>query len=461
MIDLGDYKANSTVRAFWATNAVAGESITRATNGTLRIYKNLTTTERASASGVTDTEDFDTLTGVHAFSIDLSDNTDAGFYAAGNDYFVVLAGATIDGKSINYPIAKFSIENREYRADVLKNNGTAITSSAGRQEVNTTHVAGTAQTAKDLGEINVTNLNTLSGHDPGATLGTSTLTQAQVTGGAYSMQSASCVLGDARIANLDATVSSRAAAALFTGITSVAQWLGLMAGKQTGNSTARTELRATGAGSGTFDETTDSIEAIRDRGDAAWTTATGFSTLDAAGVRSAVGLASANLDTQLDAIPTAAENRAEMDSNSTKLADILTDTAEIGVAGAGLTNIDLPDQTMNIVGNITGNLSGSVGSVTAAVSTTSNVKKNQALSNFTFLMTDDTNHEPMTGLTVAVTRKLDNGSFGAGTLSAVMEVGNGLYAVDFGAGDLNGDVVTLRATATGADDTYERLVTQP
>lgn len=41
--------------------------------------------------------------------------------------------------------------------------------------------------------------------------------------------------------------------------------------------------------------------------------------------------------------------------------------ARIGLAGAGLTNINLPDQTMNIVGNITGNLSGSVGSVTGAV----------------------------------------------------------------------------------------------
>jgi hypothetical protein len=47
--------------------------------------------------------------------------------------------------------------------------------------------------------------------------------------------------------------------------------------------------------------------------------------------------------------------------------DILLDTAEIGTAGAGLTNINLPNQTMDIVGNITGNLSGSVGSVTGAV----------------------------------------------------------------------------------------------
>lgn len=50
----------------------------------------------------------------------------------------------------------------------------------------------------------------------------------------------------------------------FTGITVLAQWLGLIAGKQVGNSTARTEVRATGAGSGTFDETTDSVEALRD-----------------------------------------------------------------------------------------------------------------------------------------------------------------------------------------------------
>lgn len=69
----------------------------------------------------------------------------------------------------------------------------------------------------------------------------------------------------------------RITATLFSGITSLAQWLGLLGGKQTGNSTARTELRATGAGSGTFDETADSQEAIRDRGDAAWTTGGGGS----------------------------------------------------------------------------------------------------------------------------------------------------------------------------------------
>lgn len=113
MIYLGDFVANSTVRGMWNSNAVAGESITRATNGSIRIYKNSTTTERSSSAGITDTEDFDSLTGVHQYVIDLSDNTDADFYAAGNDYFVVLAAATIDGKTINAMLGMFSIENRK------------------------------------------------------------------------------------------------------------------------------------------------------------------------------------------------------------------------------------------------------------------------------------------------------------------------------------------------------------
>jgi hypothetical protein len=85
-------------------------------------------------------------------------------------------------------------------------------------------------------------------------------------------------------ANLATASALSTLSGIFTGITSLAQWLGLIAGKQTGNSTARTELRATGAGSGTYDETTDSQEASRDRGDAAWITATGFSTHSAADV---------------------------------------------------------------------------------------------------------------------------------------------------------------------------------
>jgi hypothetical protein len=102
-----------------------------------------------------------------------------------------------------------------------------------------------------------------------------------------------------------------------------------------------------------------------------------------------------------------------------------------------------------------------VASVTAPVAITSNVKKNQALAKFQFLMTDSTLHAPATGKTVTVTRSIDDGAFGAGTLANVAENANGLYTVDFGAGDLNGNVIILRCTASGCDDTVERIITQP
>jgi hypothetical protein len=72
-----------------------------------------------------------------------------------------------------------------------------------------------------------------------------------------------------------------------------------------------------GSGAGGYANTTDAQEAGRDNigtNGAALSLAkgsqiTGFNDLDAAGIRTAIGLASANLDTQLDALPTANEIR--------------------------------------------------------------------------------------------------------------------------------------------------------
>ena len=58
-------------------------------------------------------------------------------------------------------------------------------------------------------------------------------------------------------------------------------------------------------------------------------------------------------------------------------ADINTLITQVGTAGDGLTAINLPNQTMDIIGDITGNLSGSVGSVTAEVD--ADVKKINAV----------------------------------------------------------------------------------
>lgn len=74
----------------------------------------------------------------------------------------------------------------------------------------------------------------------------------------------------------------------------------------------------------------------------------------------AIGDPGANTETIYDGVVT--------DAAGTNIAaDIIvieSQTDDIGVAGAGLTAINLPNQTMDITGDITGNLSGSIGSNT-------------------------------------------------------------------------------------------------
>ncbi len=57
-----------------------------------------------------------------------------------------------------------------------------------------------------------------------------------------------------------------------------------------------------------------------------------------------------------------------------------------------------------------------------------------------------------TGLTVTATRSIDGGAF-ASCANAPTEVSSGVYAIDLAAADLNGTVITLRFTGTGADAT--------
>lgn len=91
----------------------------------------------------------------------------------------------------------------------------------------------------------------------------------------------------------------------------------------------------------------------------------------------------------------------------------------------------------------------------------SNIKQNQAFAKFEFLMTDSTNHNPATGKTVGCTRSIDAGAFSSGTLSGITEISNGIYSVDFAAADMNGVNITLRCTATGCDDVFVSIVTEP
>lgn len=88
------------------------------------------------------------------------------------------------------------------------------------------------------------------------------------------------------------------------------------------------------------------------------------------------------------------------------------------------------------------------------------VKKNVALNNFSFRMTDSTDHiSPKTGLTVTGQVSIDGAAFGALT-NAVSEIASGWYKVNLAAADLNGGVIALKFTATGADQLDSTIITQ-
>lgn len=88
-----------------------------------------------------------------------------------------------------------------------------------------------------------------------------------------------------------------------------------------------------------------------------------------------------------------------------------------------------------------------------------NIAKNYGVNAFEFAMVSSTDHfTPTPGLTVTATRSIDGAAFAA-CANAVTGVANGIYKIDLAASDLNGNVITLRFTATGGDDRLITIVT--
>ena len=112
MLNLGRVKPGTTLRIPFASfDKDDGSSVTM-TNfvvADIIVYKDGSTTERASTSGFTATTDFDAKTGKHIAIITLSDNTTAGHFAAGSEYLVAIDAVTIDGVTTGGWIARFTI----------------------------------------------------------------------------------------------------------------------------------------------------------------------------------------------------------------------------------------------------------------------------------------------------------------------------------------------------------------
>lgn len=113
MYNAGDFQGTETVmipfNTFSSNDPSASVTVTDFANTDVYIYKDASLTERSSSAGVAVDIDVETGTGSHWVSIDLSDNTDVGFYASGSQFIVRIEGVTVDAGTLNAWIGGFSI----------------------------------------------------------------------------------------------------------------------------------------------------------------------------------------------------------------------------------------------------------------------------------------------------------------------------------------------------------------
>jgi hypothetical protein len=334
---LGDFAEDATVympfNTFDSNDPSASATITNLANTDVHVHKDGGAAQKTTSNGITVSIDFDTITGNHLLSIDTSNDAgDAGFWVTGSDYHVRVEGTTVDAATINAWIGHFSIQNR-YSAGALR------PTTAGRTlDVTSTGAAGidwgnieNQSTAVDLSATDIQLCDTVTtntdmrGTDNAALASVCTETRLSELdagiGGKMANQvdvieADTTVLNDTKIpdtislANINAEVDTALADIGLDHLVSAA----VVGADVTDNSIfARIVSSSATADWDSFVNTTDSLQAVRDHiGDG-------------------------------------------------------TNLTEAGGTGDHLTAIDLPNQTMDIMGNITGNLSGSVGSVAGNV----------------------------------------------------------------------------------------------
>lgn len=392
---LGDYVADETVYVYFNTFDSNDPSASVTTTGLavtdIEIYKDGSTTQRSSDAGYTllDTDgiDFDGITGIHGFSIDTSNNTDAGFFATGSDYTVVVSSITVDGATINFIAATFSIQNRsntllatEAKQDIIDSVADAIKvvtdkfvfTVANQVNSNAISVGGTTQTAGDIPALVTTVDTVVDGIQTDLSNGTDGL-------GAIKTDTAAILVDTAQIGVAGAGLTD----------------LGGM------STTMKAEVNA---------------EADTAITDAALATAANLATVD-----SNVDAILVDTGTTLPATlgtPAGADMAADIAAVKADTAAILIDTASIGIT------------------------------------------KNATFSNFEFPMVLTSDHyTAATSKTVTGERSIDGGAF-ASVSGTIAEVGSGVYQIDLLAADTNGDVITYKFSATACDDTVITVQTR-
>lgn len=259
-----------------ASEAISGLAVTD-----IEVYKGTSVTQRASDAGYalidTDGIDIDGMVGANGFSIDTGDNTDAGFYTVGSFFTVWVDSISADGQTVRFIAGTF-------RLGVAENTSGTPVVDVGRISNDAT-AADNLEAALD-GTGGVTITAGLTGNVTGNLSGS----VGSVTGAVGSVTGAvGSVTGDVG-GNVTGSIGSLAAQAKADVNAEVDTALADINLDHLAKSAVDTDFATTvhqdsvlghlADNGGGFDRTTDSLEAIRDRGDAAWTTGGGGSITD-------------------------------------------------------------------------------------------------------------------------------------------------------------------------------------
>jgi|SRR5215471_2912465 len=126
-------------------------------------------------------------------------------------------------------------------------------------------------------------------------------------------------------------------------------------------------------------------------------------------------------------------------------------------SGTGTGQIDLSSGQVKVQ---QGTSAGQLDTVSGRVKALVDIQKNTALSNFMFLMTDSTNHNPLTGKVdgdFSLKKESIDGAAPVSLSGTITEVSAanlpGYYKISFTAGEMNGDVIALEFLCSGSDYT--------
>jgi len=137
---LGYRPEDSTVVILFTTSdgnggAVAPSSAFEAAD--IIIYKDGSATQKSTTNGITMTSPFDSITGLHQVSIDTSNDTgDAGFWAAGSYYDIVLSpDETVDSQTVVSIIGSFDLGPAENLDAILADTAEIGAAGAGLSDI--------------------------------------------------------------------------------------------------------------------------------------------------------------------------------------------------------------------------------------------------------------------------------------------------------------------------------------